>query len=77
MSKKGPLSDRISNRNDSLLQAVAPNFTIQRAAADFEASSCLMLVPVGFLEHSENQPPLVFGKRGGGWVYGGLFEELG
>jgi len=36
-----------------------------------------MLVPAGFLEHSENQPPLVFGERGGGWFCGGLSEKLG
>ena len=77
LSKKGPLSVRISNRRGSFLHAVATNFAIQSTAADLEASSCFMLVPVAFLEHSENQPPLGFGKRGGGWICGGLSEEQG
>ena len=77
LSEKGPIYVRISNRESSFLKAVAPNFAVQRTTADLEASSCFMLVPVGFLEHSENQPPLVFGKRGGGWLCGGLLEELG
>jgi len=76
LSGKRPLSVRISNRDSSFLQAVAPDFAIQCTTADLESPSCFMFVPVGFLEHSENQPPLVFGKRGGGWICGGLLEEL-
>ena len=36
-----------------------------------------MLVPVGFLEHSENEPPLAFGERGGGRICRDSSEELG
>ena len=77
LSKIGPLSVRISNRGSPFFQVVAPNFAIQSATTNLEASSCFMLVPVGFLKHTENQAPFVFGKRGGWWIHRGLFEELG
>jgi hypothetical protein len=63
LSKKGPLSVRISNRNSSFLQAVAPNFDIQLTTADLESPSCFMLFPIEFLEHSQYQSFIIQSNR--------------
>ena len=63
LSGKRPLSVRISNRDSSFLQTVAPNFTIQRTTADLESPSCFMLFPIEFLEHSQYQSFIIQSNR--------------
>jgi hypothetical protein len=43
LSKKGPLSVRISNRRNTFIKTVAPNFATESTAVDLEAqaASCL------------------------------------
>ena len=66
LSEKGPLSVRISDRSGGLLQAIPADLAVKGAAANFEMPSCLMIVPVGFLIHSQYQTSLIQIKRGGG-----------
>ena len=64
LSEKGPLCVRISDNNGALLQIITADLALEGAAADLQAAECLMLVPVGFLKHSQYQTFLIQSKRG-------------
>ena len=47
----------------SFFKVVAADFAVKRTATDFQSPGGIMLVPVGFLKHAEDQTTLIFSQR--------------